>query len=535
VSSVPLSDFEATFIDRAARSTYMKTRSHPAKNDQSWDTFVNQELAEKKRLEDKDIPAAEAKLAAAPEKQKKQYENALDLLKKRRDELVARDPKLGMADDYTFMVPKVQDDWKARINALKIQIAGEKKTSSAERIRRLEEEVKKKEQEVKDAPKLAKDRTRKDHAENPYDQLPGSHINAVLRVHANKDAYQVFDTGIGGHLGILKKTHSESVIPVGGSLTADGYRHPRDISGDPHATSHENSGVQVGAGVGNTFGGMGVPGPSPVDIAAHTKWLENARPIGLVRFALTKRGTNLTVEDPLFVSALRPMYGPGPTENFTITRLLWSLRNTPGFSDLQPWWLIYAPKDLLARAMWSPDARSMTLSDFVKTHGDTTDVRKLKFFLDGSPFTWPPDPNNKDTPKKLLEARQQAFFGNIRGKRQCQLMVALTNLGGKPGGKDENDAGESQVYTRFKYQEGSAQLVQDGGGPLGKLKSRSDALRWHETFPNPLPSELAAAVPEFFKPGPVPTQADWDAKKDAPVDDKAPAIHDDYDSGDDDK
>jgi hypothetical protein len=472
---------------------------------------VRQHLEEIAKLTAKiaalEAPAASGTNDAVKKKRAKELEDA----KKRKDLLEARDPKLGVAFDYTYKVPEVKKRWAERIAGLDVTINAERRSATATRLKKLEDEKVRLQKELAEVDTVVKDRTRTDHPEAAFDQLPGSHVHGVLRVHANGQKLQVFDTGIGAHYGLLKATRSEAVVPeAGAGLTADGYRHPLAASFDRNATSHEASGAQIGSGVGNAFGGMGVPPPSPVAVGAHTEWLRQARPIGLVRFAITvgPKGKNLLPGDVLYVSPLRPMYGASRSENFTIARLLWSLRNTPGFSDFRPWWLVYAPKGMLARAMWAEDGRAMTLGDFVRTHGPSNDWRMIRFFQSAEPFSWPPKADTKEGARDRLLARRRAFLGNITGKRQCALMLALSNWGTHP-----HHAGKAQVVNRWKYQEGSTQPVMEGPQGIAALKKIADELNWNESWPNPLPSAIDAVVPSFFRAPPSPDEAEWAAKQ----------------------
>ncbi len=46
---------------------------------------------------------------------------------------------------------------------------------------------------------------------------------------------------------------------------------------------------------------------------------------------------------------------------FSIARFMWSLRNSPYYADLQPFWAIYAPRGPLADVMWNaPSAKDYT-------------------------------------------------------------------------------------------------------------------------------------------------------------------------------
>jgi hypothetical protein len=109
-------------------------------------------------------------------------------------------------------------------------------------------------------------------------------------------------------------------------------------------------------------------------LRAMAEQLRKARPVGLCRFALTfrqqKKGgdwthnaVNTQGHDVLYVSRLMRTYDDAGA-NFYLTRLLWSLRCTPHFARLQPWWLVFVPRSSLAKAMWAHGARAMKLEDF---------------------------------------------------------------------------------------------------------------------------------------------------------------------------
>jgi hypothetical protein len=81
---------------------------------------------------------------------------------------------------------------------------------------------------------------------------------------------------------------------------------------------------------------------------------------------LTKRA--LAFNDPgiLFISRLCRMYGGDQgKQNYWISRMLWALRNTPGFTTVRPWVIFFLPRGTLARSMWAAGAREMTLSMFL--------------------------------------------------------------------------------------------------------------------------------------------------------------------------
>jgi hypothetical protein len=60
------------------------------------------------------------------------------------------------------------------------------------------------------------------------------------------------------------------------------------------------------------------------------------------------------------------MYGKNETENFHITRYLWSLREAPGFDKgVEAWWLFYVPRKRLARLMMDSNDRSSSPSSLL--------------------------------------------------------------------------------------------------------------------------------------------------------------------------
>jgi hypothetical protein len=58
------------------------------------------------------------------------------------------------------------------------------------------------------------------------------------------------------------------------------------------------------------------------------------------------------------------MYGDADKQNYTFFRMLWAIRNSPGFSDLKPSIVFFAPVGKLARSMWAYGSRTVTLGDF---------------------------------------------------------------------------------------------------------------------------------------------------------------------------
>jgi hypothetical protein len=87
--------------------------------------------------------------------------------------------------------------------------------------------------------------------------------------------------------------------------------------------------------------------------------LLKARPLGLARLALLQRGVavtgvsvrNLQTGFLLYLSPAVPMWGVADSDNFALSRYVWSLRDMPGRNAVEPIWMLYAPRFALADAM----------------------------------------------------------------------------------------------------------------------------------------------------------------------------------------
>jgi hypothetical protein len=165
----------------------------------------------------------------------------------------------------------------------------------------------------------------------------------VLRVRKDGQALQRFDTMPGAPLTELQD-HT--------------IMNPTAMSGiyDSNATATVSR--------MHVFCGLGVPPAAPLDLNDQANFLRMARPVGLLRLVLTERKPAREMQDNhvLFVSQLVRMYGSDWQQNYWISKCAWSLRNTPGFTNLQPWWIIYTPRIHLARLMWELGARTKTLA-----------------------------------------------------------------------------------------------------------------------------------------------------------------------------
>ncbi len=248
-------------------------------------------------------------------------------------------------------------------------------------------------------------------------QDPGSHIAFVLRVSGEDDPakrrVQLFDTSSNTAYWVMEYQARRGLIarPIEGGIM-DGCAFPSHVRQD--APKIPANSPMVGIGV--------TPKPDPTRLDAQLNALENARPVGLLRFVLTLRkppeapkppspwatpkpktvgeqlgpdlfpnrftwGGDIHKDEVLYISRLLRMYGDKPNENFYLSRLLRSLRGTPYFTNVQAWWFVFAPTGLFAKSMWARGAREMRPRDFAKT------VLKLpKYFDKVTPPNAFPDP-----------------------------------------------------------------------------------------------------------------------------------------------
>lgn len=248
-------------------------------------------------------------------------------------------------------------------------------------------------------------------------QDPGSHIAFVLRVSGEDDPakrrVQLFDTSSNTAYWVMEAQARRGLIarPMEGGIM-DGCAFPN--SSRKQATQIPANSPMVGIGV--------TPKPDPARLDAHLKALENARPVGLLRFVLTMRKPPEVPKPPspwakpaaknpadalgptlfpnrytwagevhddeiLYISRLLRMYGDKPDQNFYLSKLLRSLRATPYFTHVQAWWFVFMPTGLFAKSMWARGAREMRPRDFASK------VLKLpKYFDKKTPKGAFPDP-----------------------------------------------------------------------------------------------------------------------------------------------
>jgi len=178
-------------------------------------------------------------------------------------------------------------------------------------------------------------------------QLDGSHVSMVLRTYkmGADNVVQLLDT-------TSHTTGNMGDYPM--------FRPVAQYSGifaGEHFTKIE--------GNQNNFVGIGVLPALTSAAEGQLDAMRRARPVGLARLVVARAASataDFGEDDILFVSRMIPMWSRAdPKRNYSIARLLLSLRNTPYYASLQAFWVVYAPRGALAEVMWGETARGMTL------------------------------------------------------------------------------------------------------------------------------------------------------------------------------
>ncbi|WP_437528272.1 hypothetical protein WME79_44615 [Sorangium sp. So ce726] len=316
---------------------------------------------------------------------------------------------------------------------------------------------------------LALDTTTKEIVIALKKQLDGSHIHYVLRVHKDKQLVQLMDTGNGANFWAKIKRER----PGRGALVE--YMQAGIVDG-----SAQN---KVGPGQMLGFCGMGVTPPPPEDLGEMAGFIKKARPIGLFRLVVTRRASKaaLTLDDVLYVSRLARMYGSSPEENYTIAQMLWAIRNTPGFTNLQPWVIFFIPRGVLARSMWAHGGREMTLSMFMSEVA----------------------PSQEDFGK----ARSLVFY------KHYLPAVAITNS----GQQHPDNAGKAQFQCRWKYMTGGSGKAEPSAAWPSPIENKLKATAWnkilvHPSFEKWSEERIDALTPSMFLDGAASAEGDDDAQ-----------------------
>jgi hypothetical protein len=168
-------------------------------------------------------------------------------------------------------------------------------------------------------------------------QRPGSHVVFVLRVAAGVLQAQLLDTGAA--LEVNQARSKARLTPPAARHFVGGNYDNRLFSGD----------VNVRAIPGVMYVGIGVLKPkSPGQILAAITAARRARPLGFARLAILNRrvGGAYEKDDILYISPRVWMHDASGSANYYISRYLWSLRQTPGYENLEVLWQISHPQDV---------------------------------------------------------------------------------------------------------------------------------------------------------------------------------------------
>ncbi|KYF47978.1 hypothetical protein BE08_45380 [Sorangium cellulosum] len=293
-------------------------------------------------------------------------------------------------------------------------------------------------------------------------QLDGSHIHYVLRVHKDKPLVQLMDTGNGSNFwSKIKRESRES--PGRGALVE--LMQAGIVDGSAQK--------EVGPGQMLGFCGMGVTPPPPEDLGEMAAFIKKARPIGLFRFVLTRRPSKAAMkpDDVLYVSRLARMYGSSPEQNYTIAQMLWGIRNTPGFTNLQPWVIFFIPRGVLARSMWAHGGREMTLSMFMSEVAS----------------------NHKEEFGKSEDL--------ILHKHYLPAVVITNN-----GMQHSDYAGKAQFHCRWKYMSGGSGKAEPGAAWPRPIEAKLKETAWNKIFVHPsfgkgVEERIDALTPSMFLDG----------------------------------
>ncbi|WP_437485752.1 hypothetical protein WME75_01740 [Sorangium sp. So ce1014] len=320
---------------------------------------------------------------------------------------------------------------------------------------------------------LARDIRTKEVVIDLRKQLDGSHIHYILRVHKDKPLVQLMDTGNGANFwSKIKKESREN--PGRGALVE--FMQAGIVDG--------NAQKQVGPGQMLGFCGMGVTPPPPEDLGEMAAFIKKARPIGLFRLVLTRRPSkgSMTDDDVLYVSRLARMYGSLPEQNYTIAQMLWGIRNTPGFTNVQPWVIFFIPRGILARSMWARGGREMTLDMFMS----------------------------------YVAPRFEEEFGKATGLtlyKHYLPAVAITNS----GLQHQDYAGKAQFQCRWKYMSGSSGRAEPSAAWPPPIERKLKEIAWnsihvHASFKEDARERIDALTPSMFRDGAASFDGDEDAK-----------------------
>ena len=191
------------------------------------------------------------------------------------------------------------------------------------------------------------------NGKNLVDNTAGAHIGFVLRADWATKTFQIFDTG-----GCQVADWGSGVTAL--ADTSAGF-HSGIFDGPTCTEVGPGSDPYRGVGV-LPFASSSADQKTEADkILKHVNGvLKKARPLGLVRFALMRRGVTVQMKNVwrfreqdwlIYASPMMLTWESGELDNYPIARYLWSLRDLPRSDEIQAMWIVYVPRKELAAAM----------------------------------------------------------------------------------------------------------------------------------------------------------------------------------------
>jgi hypothetical protein len=195
-------------------------------------------------------------------------------------------------------------------------------------------------------------------------QQQGSHVAFVLRVAASIEQVQFLDTGAVKCSGLIVNSAGKTVQGAVFRSGADKASGPPFLmSMIPGNAGNYDNGLfngNISVSLDTTreqipFVGLGVHKVlGPKSIITGVSMARRARPLGVARLGIFKRpptGGKVSDDDILYVSPTVQMHEPGSTDNYYVSRFMWSLREIPGYKDIQAIWQISIPQHSLVNTM----------------------------------------------------------------------------------------------------------------------------------------------------------------------------------------
>ncbi len=309
-------------------------------------------------------------------------------------------------------------------------------------------------------------------------QRKGSHIHLVLRISKDKKKVQLLDTTNGHpideHLAHTLMTPTDRQGIYDGNFISEVYQ-------------------------GTTFCGLGVPPEPPEDLVEMAKFIRQARPIGLLRLVITERvpSAKMTDDHVLYVSKMFRMYGDGDEDNFHISRCVWALRNMPGFTKLQAWFVIYTPQGELARMMWEHGARKRRLAEMEPV---VYEAKKKKYEIKKAIQYQ----NRGDGKKKELLVEPTPGLSYVHDYRDT---IVLTNA---PNGtclywhrkrSDLNFGATSESFQGNAIPDAIRARLAPKPKQDAALRMPYDGEHVHERFCDPYTNDHSIEIPDLFRDG----------------------------------